>query len=282
MQAETPSDLLGNLRSKFNVGFLVRVVDKLLSSARRTMSPRFFDVTAAWLTRAGHFGLLAGAALSLLLGIIVAVQGNRFDSFLIGVGGAVLVLVLQYTAVRFLPAGDALIAATPTRVSSRAFLDCVGLVSVVVGWIALVLGLIHAIRTHWLLHLWSGVATFVALESAACVAFHPELANVKVAEGLTSEDEAVGVLAFAAKAGLRLVPASFGAWAIMGAVGIAIACVDAVRATEGSVTTDFSAPASCRWLLAGAALPFAAFLAYLMIYLAIAITRAILSIPSRQ
>jgi hypothetical protein len=190
------------------------------------------------------------------------------------------VLALQYTAAKFLPSGDQLLRATPTRLASQAFLDCYALLHLVGGLLVLIWFVVAAVRIEDLSFAWLGVALFALLEYLGCVALHPGLLNITVAEGAAAEEEAVGILAFLVKALLRVVPVCFGVWATVGAAALAVAVVNVLRDEYRESMTLFTLAGS-NWVVGPALLPFAAFVVFLLSYLAVALVRAVLSVPAK-
>jgi len=141
---------------KFDGLVVVRLIDGLLNLARKGLGPRFFEQSVRWLAWLGQVALLAGAALGLLLSVIVAIKTDSFRVFLLGLAWVCAVLALQYTAAKFLPAGDQLLKATPTRLASRSFLDCYALLHLVGGLVVLTWFVVAAVKAEVLSFAWMG------------------------------------------------------------------------------------------------------------------------------
>ena len=61
--------------------------------------------------------------LAIVFGIIAAIRLSNWVLALYGIGAAILLAVLQYTAKRFFSAGDTLSKASPSKLAPPAFLD---------------------------------------------------------------------------------------------------------------------------------------------------------------
>ena len=88
-------------------GWAVPMFDKLLGWARRTFPPETFRALSSGAVRSGHVALLAVQILCVVLGLAAAVRLGSAFHVLVGLGLALWFGVLQYSANRFLDAGDA-------------------------------------------------------------------------------------------------------------------------------------------------------------------------------
>lgn len=172
----------------------------------------------------GQYAVLLGAALGLLVAIIGAVRTNSFGLFVDGLVFVAAVAVAQFAASRFLHAGDALIASTPSRLSSLAFLECIGLLAILAALGCLLFGIFTAIQVRDLTPLVGYLLAAVFFAYFGTIALHPELVSVQAGSGSAGE-EAIGLLAFLLKTALKLVPLFFALLAIVGSLVLLVSVV---------------------------------------------------------
>ena len=109
-------------KTKSNYLFAVNLLEKLVDLGKNKVIIDVLRLSLTWISKVGHFGLIAAAALGFLFMFIVAIRLNSFNAFLTGLAWVVLVFVIQYTAHKFSTAGETLIINNPTLLSSKAFL----------------------------------------------------------------------------------------------------------------------------------------------------------------
>lgn len=254
------------------------------------LSGEFVERSLAWARNIGHYAVLGGAALTLLYSIYAAIRLNSFYAFLAGIGMIAGIAVAQFAAQKFLHAADVAIATTPSRLSSSAFIDCTGLLSLLLGIAALIGGIVTSIQASSLLPLLPAILFTAALAYFGAVALHANLVNVGMSEG-TAGEEAIGLLAFFAKAGLKLVPLYFCLLSIGGCLAIVTSFFESGQAFTNAVTAIMQVVpipvnipygfAASGVILFACVLPLAAYFAFLMQYLAIDLARSILSVPGK-
>jgi hypothetical protein len=269
---------------------LAGFVGGVLGTVARVLSPEFVEASLRFARNTGHLAVLAGGALTLLYAIFGAIKYNSFGLFLTGLGILAGIAIAQFTATRFQAAGEKAIANTPSRVSSPAFLECAGLLVLLLGAGVFITGAVGAIRLGSLVPLMPALLLAATLIYVGAVALHPRLVNVESGEG-TAGEEAIGLLAFAAKAALKLVPLFFCLLAVGGCVAIVASFFEAgqgLAAMIASVTQLVPLPIDAPYGLAAAMvvlmaclLPLAAYFLFLMQYLFVDVLRAILSVPGK-
>ena len=156
---------------------------------------------------------------SLLLGVKV----NQVNAILLGIAGVVVLLVLQYAARRFFGALERLNRSTPARLCSSAFLDCFALLHMFGGLVALLGLTVLSVQTSLLSLVLPAIASFILCEYVAILALNPESLNLTIASEATAGEEAIGVLSFLVKLGLRIVPVSFGVGVVWGTLTLLFA-----------------------------------------------------------
>lgn len=203
----------------FRPTFLGDLVAGPLGMAKRRLNENFINASITFFKKAGQYAIIAGGALGLIKCIISAVKTNQLIPALIGIVFVVALAILQFTAIVFLDSGDRLIANTPDRVSSKSYLECIGLFALLIGIGFLTGGLFVGVAVGGM----NGFVTiiipcavvFIILSYEAAIAFNPQTVNVRI-EKTSAGDEAVGLLGFLQKSVLKLVPALFFLLAVLG------------------------------------------------------------------
>lgn len=254
------------------VGGLLDGVTKLLKAQR-------FDDTVDRVTTLGHWSLLLVALLGLLIELIAAVSYDG-SAILWGIGWLIALPLLQYTAVQFLGVNRDLVQSNRTTLGSEAFLRCYALVALVVAILLLVGAIVWGIEAASFQVFLFGLA-FTALSVAtAWLALNPGLLAINVNRQSSAGEEALGILSFFVKTGVRLVPIFYGVTLFVGAIQAIIILLGMIGDTQGELIGAITrAELSAPLLLWAALSPFLAYLAFVFYFLAIDLMRGILSIP---
>jgi len=278
------------------------VLDALLEAARTIFNGEFIRSTGAMFTAVGHYSLYAAMLLWLGTEVAVAVKYRSLWAVLFGVGGTVLLAVLQYAASRLPAALDRVDRATVSRMPSPVFLDSIALVCLV-GSLSSLVGLtVYGVATQdfgWIL---PAVIGFILLQYLAVVALNPESLYLTMTGDTSAGEEAIGVLSFAVKLGLRAVPVLFGVGLLWGTLLLVYAVVLLALPSLGATSAlDLGPDVLTPWLLvqmklppaqatavvavvllvASAASPLLAYLGFLFCHLGIELLRAVLLLPGK-
>ncbi len=207
--------------------------DVLLELARPQFTMQFIELTSRIFTWGGHYGLYFAMLLLLLFRLLLGVKLNEVNTILMGTAQVVFLVVLQYTALRYFGAMDRLNRSTPARMCSAAFLDCYALLNVVGGLVVLLGLTVLAVQTglYWLVL--PAIGAFILCQYVAVLALNPEALNLTIASEATAGEEALGVLSFLVKLGMRLVPVAFGVGVIGGTMMLLYAAVLLFAPPEG-------------------------------------------------
>lgn len=258
---------------------LAERVGGLLDCVPSVLKPDRFDGIVDRITVIGHWSLLAVAVLGLLIQAIAAVA-HEASAILWGVGWLVALPLLQYTAIEFLGATRDLVHKNRTNLGSEAFLRCYALVALVAAILIFVGSIVWSIDAGRLQIFLFGLA-FTALSVAtAWLALNPSLIAINVSRQSSAGEEALGILSFFVKTGVRLVPIFYGVTLLVGAIHGVILLLGMIGDTQieliGAVNrAELSAP----MLLWAALSPFLAYIAFVFYFLVIDLMRGILSIP---
>jgi hypothetical protein len=261
--------------------FAVKILEKFIDFIKGKMTAKLLDFSVKWLTIIGHIGIVVAAVLGFLFFIIVAIRANHLTEFLFAIVWVIAIFVIQYTAHRFSSAGEMLIKNNPTRLASKAFLDCIGFLALLAGVVFVIFQIYMAIHVASLTQFLIGLGVFVFLEFVAIVAFNAETAaSMEIVSEATAGQEAIGIVTFFMKTLLRLVPIAFG-------IGIAVYTVIMFIDSFG-LFSDVKFGAAYQSGLAHATqigifglLPFISFIIFVLYFLVIDVIRSILAIPGR-
>ncbi len=245
----------------------VDLLDDVIDWARRTFPVSLFDRIATSLVKYGHLGLIVAEIACVILGLTAAFKMDNWRLFPGGIGIALLLVILQYTASRFMDAGDRLLANSPSRLGSDAFMDCLALLVEVLG--------ICLFFYNWFVggwgHFFIGLALWALCDAIAYIALNPGMVNIEVGGEVGAGEEAIGILSLGVKTVVRLVPMAFGIGAILGSIAL-------IAATFGMMRTgDPAAAVSALRLIAWCVLlPFFSYILFALYHLLIDLLRAIL------
>jgi len=287
------------------------VFDVVLEFARGQFTPQFVDLTTKLFTLAGHYGLYVAMAVLFVFSVFVGVKMNQVNTILLGLAALVILVVLQYAANRFSGALERLNRSTPGKMASTALLDCFALLHMSGGLVALLALTVLAVQTGWYSLVLPAIAAFILCQYVAVLALNPETLSLTIGSEVAAGEEAIGILSFLVKFSLRIVPVAFGVGVVWGTLGLMYACFLALLPPEdpekiaelaGPVammvaTTSADSPSSTEAmemlpaqasaiqasaiLVTFAALPFLAYVLFLVYHLLIDVLRAILSLPGK-
>ena len=265
-------------------------VSSLLRIVARVLSPELIGSSLGNSKKFGHFAVLGGVGLTVVYAIYGAIKYNSFATFAVGLGIAAAMAVAQYAAIRFLDAAQSVIASTPSRVSSTAFLDCVGLLVLLFAASTLLGGIAGSIAGRSFAPLIPAIIMSLTLTLFGAVALHPRIVNVVAGEG-TAGEEAIGLLSFLFKAGLKMVPLFFLLLSAAGTLAIAMSFFSesgAFASMAQSLVNALPVPVQVPYGLTGSAVvlmaclvPIFSYFVFLLQYLVVDVLRAVLAVPAK-
>lgn len=247
-------------------------LDHLLDWARRVFPPNRFDLVADNSAQYGHYALVAAQMLALIVGFAGALKFSDAGVLFWGLGMSLLLVILQYTAAKFLRAGGTLIGSSPSRLSSAAFLDCLALLAEVVG----ILAFLSFLTRADLGLAFVGLGIWALCDAIAFIALNPAMANITIEKGVAAGEEAIGIMSFFVKAIVRIVPIAFGVGTILGAVALFFAFFSVI--TKGNIEP---AKAALGFLVVCTCMPFASYVCFVLYHLAIDLMRSVLILPHK-
>ncbi len=202
---------------------LRHLFDIVLDFARAQFTAQFVELTSKIFRLGGHYGLYLAMAVLLAFSLLLGVKLNEVNTILLGMAGVVILLVLQYAARRFFGALERLNRSTPARMRSSAFLDCFALLHTFGGLVALLGLTVLAVQRGLFSLVLPAIAVFIVCQYVAVLALNPQSLNLTIAPEATAGEEAIGVLSFLVKLGLRIVPVAFGVGVIWGTLTLLLA-----------------------------------------------------------
>lgn len=272
--------LLRGMKAVFNDPLIgVRKLDALLEWTRASFSAEWFDIISRGAVKLGHIGLVAAGVVGLLFVIVYSVRTTDIAPVVGGFAFMLLLLVVQYTADKFINAGVTLINSSPSVLTSRAFLQCIALIAEISGLLFLIWRIGLAIKLKALAPFWVGLGGAVLCDSIAFVAIHPSLANTSVSESAGAGEEAIGILSFLVKTFMRLVPIAFGTGVLVGTLtlfGTTLKMM--VQSGHGLEAGKNAAIASAEIIVYAALLPLVAYVIFALFCLLVGLVRAVLSL----
>ena len=249
-------------------------VGKLVSLTTRMLTPELVRGVNGWARVIGNYAVLLGIVLMFISSIVLAIRAKDFSLFAIGLGLALALVITHYAAGRFMSSSDKILTGTPGRISTMAFLECLGLLSLI-GAIALFAGGIYlSIELRSFDPLIGAIIGTPLLVLTAAIALNPILVGVEHGEA-TAGEEAIGLLSFCLKVWLKLVPPLFCLLAIAG-------CIQVVKSLFVDVPTAIaSSMAGSTLLLIACLAPILVYLNFIFFSLMLDLARAVLVIPGK-
>ncbi len=259
--------------------FLANLLEKFVVWMGKVLSVKLFGFLKKWILLIAQWGFYAASGISLLIGIIGAIRGGGANVFFTALAFSIGCFVVQFVGNKFLNAGDVLIEKNPTRISSPAFLDSFALLAVIAGFASLLFHLYLAIKLPSFEPLLFGIVSFVLLWFLAFVLINPKEITVSVVKDTTAGQEAIGIITLFIKSVMKIVPIIFGVGIIYATVSMLINMFGLFKSNPGIAWIGISADMVT--FIYAALLPLLAYLGFILAFLFIDVTRAVLSIPQK-
>lgn len=255
------------------------LIDKLLDFLRSSYSYDFFEKNENWLTKAGLFGLYVLALLGLILSIVFPLRHDLdFDTYFgFGIVWFFLCFIFHYTAWKFLPALSHIIQTTPTKLSTKAFLDTLALIAGIAGVVSIMSGLLLWIEKSSIELFITGIFIFIICEYMLSLCLHPENLNIKLNEQISVGEEFLGLISFFMKSFIKLIPIVFGLGIVFGIINL----LELLLVKSNFLEQQVEMVSDIWTLFAIALLPVIGYLLFLVYYFVIDLAIAILSIPPK-
>ncbi len=256
---------------------VVRMMERFIERMRAAMAATPVDPVLDRLVHYGNLAALAAMALALVYGLLGAVRHVIFAPIPRAIGFVLLLAAFQYAANKFMGAGRHLMTSTPSRLSSTAFLNTVALVHAVAAVVFLVGGILLAVQQRSFAVMISALVIALVAYGIAFISLYPDRINVTVNPDVGAGEEALGILSFAVKLVVRLIPFVYGVGMIIGALALLGACLSRL----GPLGYSQLGQQGSLLLLLAAAFPFAGYLFFVLYQLALDVLRSIIMLPGK-
>lgn len=249
------------------------LLDPFLDYARGQFSPPFLYSASRLFAAAGHGALYAVMLMVVIFFTAIGLQSEDLQRVLIGLGAALLLAALQYTAVRFQNMFERFRAQGECRLGSTALPDGFALLCIAVGVVALIWLTLLALdwNNYWIAL--AGLGVFILGEHAAFVALNPAWLGITVTPTARAHEEGVGLFLFLLKTGLCCVPVAFGVQMVLALLALLHACYQVFTGSAELAQTQ--ALLATAFALVSAALPFAAYLVFVTGSLLVEVLRSL-------
>lgn len=260
----------------------LRWVAALLEWLKKVISGNLLDGVDRVSKQVGNIAYPVAALLLVLFFCIQAIQANQLNWFFLAILVIIPVaMVLHYTAARFLDAGGRLIAASPSKLHSRTFLQCFGLLAFVGALATLIFGIYGAIQEKSFPAFGISLGLAAILTYVGGAALSPASLNVEVGEEVGAGEEAIGILTFLLKLPLRLVPFLFAVGTVVGSVA-GLYILFQLFSEDGFPYFAGMGPMELTTNVLGLGLvPLFVYLYFVLLYLGLDVLRAILQVPGK-
>lgn len=264
-------------------GYLLfyRWCDALIGLLRKVLTPALFEAAKKWLLLIAHYTLYAAVGLSIIIGLIGAIRGESFQIFAESLGFALAFILIQFLAKTFIDADDKLVSNNPSHLSSASFLDSIALVTALIGVVAFFYQTYLAIKLPSLEAFAMGLGTLILFALFSLLALNAKMVNVSMAAGAGAGEEALGILTFFAKAALILVSLLFGVVIIVLTISNLVELFSFFGDKFKLISAWSKARGNMENTVIAGLFPFAAYIAFVFLYLLIDIILAVLAIPGK-
>jgi hypothetical protein len=258
-----------------------QIIDNLIKFFRRVISVEFFVQSEQRLEQAASYAAPVAAIVGLLMGLTAAIKTDSFIAFLAGIGWVIAIAVGYYIGSKFLVSCKTVVHNNPTRISSKEYIDVIGLIGVL-GIIFVALGgIVLAIKMSSPDILKWTVLIVVALVFSVCFSLHPSLVSTNIDKDTSAGEDAIAILAFGYKISVRMAGVIFGAATIFGTVNLIFGLFRLIKGSGFEIYAGgLESIEGVAQVLGGLAYPFLAYVFFVIFYLAIDLMKAILSISS--
>jgi hypothetical protein len=274
---------------------LVKRIDALLDWVHDALPAELFDVVSGWFSQVGYAGLFISAIVGIPYFLTRAIRLKSPAQLMYGAGFVLLLIIVQYAAHKFLGAVKTLTKSSPSRLTSKAFLRCVALISEMMGLLFLALLAVNAWQSWSFVPVFIGLGICVLCEALAYVAIHPSLVSVTISEDASAGEEAIGIISFFVKAFIRVIPLVFGTGVLVGTIALLLSIfnpsaadseaivlfcrIPGMRAIFELLSITLRVPGAAALVLASALVPFVGYILFALYCLVVEVLRSILSLP---
>lgn len=258
------------------------IFDPVLKNLQKMVTAQKIGRYQRVMEKVGHAVIPLIGLVMLVLGLIISISLRTWTVFPITIAATVMLLLGQYLSANLLGSLRSLVKQSPGQVGTANFLNCLGLLTFIVGVVAFLLGTLAAIFLESFTAFLVGLGILVLAEFKAGIAVNPKVVNVHVDPDSTPGQEALGLIGFFVKSTVALVPIAYGA-------GLLIALIDvSVGGMQVLFAEDYEKFAGLTSFLKGivfavfcSLLPLFVYVFYMVYYITIDFIQAVLSLPGK-
>ncbi len=259
------------------------LIEKLLNFVKSFLNSKLFDFIRNLLLILSNLGFYLAAVLTVLIGFIAAIRlpKNGFKAFLLSILFTIGFVVLQFIAKKFVDACEILIEENPTKMTSYAFLESIGLLSFIGGIVFFIINFINSIKGNTVENLVYAFAGLIVLWALSLLSLNPSEITIDIEKETSAGQEAIGIITFFIKVFMKLVPLIFSVIIIFGSINLLINLFS-LFGNQGAVIRGWLESLSIfNIVVIGGLLPLGAYVSFLLLFLTIDIIKSILSLPEK-
>lgn len=247
--------------------------DGILDKVRELPTEKYFSVGVEWAVKIGAIAFKVAAVAAVLAAIVLGIRADSIRMLLLGILVAVpACLIFSYIGSKLFHGVMQLIRNFPSRFTSRAFPDCIALVSLFAAVAALLVGILFSISERSWFILVIGLVTALACGFLGLLAATPKILAMEIVEISSPAEELIGIMSFNIKAFLLTTPFIWGVGSVLLVLSLLLSMFMDSEAELFASLIPF--------IILGL-LPLLVYLTFLAFAFSIDFARAILSVPGK-
>jgi len=254
-------------------------LDALLELLRQLFGTGLAENATRLFSLIGHYGLYVVMLLWLGLAGRQVTQGG-YATAAWGLAAMGLLWVLQYTAFRSVRALQRAQRAVPIPLSSRASLDCLALLAMLFGLVALFWLTIDSVLRGPYQQVLIAMEAFALCQFVSIVAIDPSVVNISINPAVAATFDGLGLMWFLLRLTSKATAVAYGLGVVWGGLELARALYLSFTSSAAGASRTAAAGA-LTITLGAAALPLAGYLLYLPLQVLLEVVRGWMPPPPR-
>jgi len=257
------SATLESSSSYYSFGWFSIILDKFVDWLSTMLGSGRLIKNKKSVTKFGNLFLNISLVIYLIGTLWAAIKVDSMVMMLTAVGLGVAIAIGQFMAVRFIIAGDRVLASSPTQINNLEIIRLLGFLITAAAVAICVSGIYMSIKMSQIEPAVVGILFFVVGVIAASLVFSPSALNITVSEGTSAGMELLGIVSF-----------------FLGTAGSIIIGIRGLYLMTGDDWHFAIAafPAQASFVIIASIFPLVIYLIFLIYYLFIDVIRAILDI----
>ncbi len=261
----------------------MQVVDAAIAALveffRRALGDSVFRAAEQMMVRLGAYAAAVAAACGFGLGLYLSVKTDETTILFVSIAWLFAVAVMHYIGARMLTGCRVTLNNAPTNISSRDYLEVLGLCSILLFVGSLVAGLYVAVKTSDFDFLWYGLGVSMVALAFASMYLNPSIINAKVKASASAGEDAIAISALTLKTFIRLAPMVFSLLTLAGGITLGWSAFKLMKQDESEMYMVGLASFSGFGLVSlGLLYPLISYLVFVTGYLVLDMARSILMI----